>query len=189
MSKERPILFSSDMVRAILEGRKFQTRRIVKPDIADCIESNYPDPMNEIFVETDKGDIPLKYCCPYGEVGDVLWARETFAAPEDWLIVYRADYNDGECNLVDCWKPSIFMPRKYSRINLKIVDVRVERLQEITDLDSLAEGIEIDEESKTYGAGWDRPSEAYKDLWDSINGNGAWNLNPFVWVIEFVRKT
>lgn len=192
MTKERPILFSAQMVRAILDGRKTQTRRVINPQPIWVADPSVP------FKTTDadpKGIIN----CPYGKTGDRLWVRETFCYHDDLaMYLYKAD--DVTC----CkWKPSIHMPRWASRITLEIVSVRVERLQDISEKDAIAEGI-----SKVpfrpcegwpicdgYMVGKDdgvtglaaKASTAYKKLWESINGPGSWDLNPWVWVVEFRR--
>ena len=162
--KERPILFSAPMVRPILEGRKTQTRRIVKPQPTEA----------QSYTELLKNN-------PYGQPGNRLWVKETFAVdigaePETPPYAYRAD-RERPGN----WKPSIFMPRWASRITLEIVSVRVERLTKISVKDCLAEGIQL--------AGRDTGDvrAAYKRLWNSINGAGSWDANPYVWVITFNR--
>jgi hypothetical protein len=191
--KERPILFSAPMVRALLDGRKTQTRRIAKPGTV------VPIPPGLI------GEVVLP--CPYGQPGDRLWVREThaFIWPEDYPperlqdheIQYRAD-TDGKCFAGEWpeeerdneerpkWKPSIFMPRWASRILLEITDVRVERLQDISEEDARAEGVEISDEWT--GCADDLSGshvKSYQFLWESINGTGSWDANPFVWVISF----
>lgn len=158
----KPILFSAPMVRAILNGNKAQTRRIVK------------EPIN--------GTNFLK--CPYGKVGHKLWVRETWQyvdfAGEDNGYVYRATDPDWETMEEWKWKPSIFMPREACRIELIITGVRVERLQDISVEDSLAEGIEHHSMND--------PRVEYRWLWEKINGNDSWLSNPMVWVIEFSRN-
>lgn len=186
--KERPILFSGPMVRAILEGRKSQTRRVVKPQrhpFGDMLTAN------EVALEFSSGTRSVR--CPYGQTGDRLLVRETWSKLVSGQVWYKADYhpiNDGN------WKPSIFMPRWASRITLEITGVRVERLNEISILDSHAEGV-----GGTYGETgislgfpglnheWDNKTavEQYQWLWESINGPGSWGLNPWVWVVEFKR--
>jgi hypothetical protein len=194
--KERPILFCGEMVRAILDGRKTQTRRIVKPqpDFAAqphwlfgpghsgvgwyCGEAEYPDEGSHF------------YGCPYGVLGDRLWVRETWCPLErcDWVgskrednVNYRADCPPesetirGEMGYA--WRSPIFMPRWASRITLEIIDVRVQRVQEITFDDCVAEGI-----VRLPGA-----DAEYRRLWNSINlkrGFG-WEKNPWVWAITF----
>lgn len=186
--KERPILFSGPMVRAILEGRKTQTRRGVKPqgailtdDMARAFGVRPPPTQNNPVIP-----------CPYGAPGDRLWVKETHARCTgchgvDW----RAD-DDGQRTCRQCdsplgnWKPSIFMRREYSRITLEIEAVRVERLQDISDYDSYREGAESMAGTIT-GPYCMSFNEGFRDLWQSINGPGSWDLNPWVWVISFKR--
>lgn len=178
--KERPILFSGPMVRAILEGRKTQTRRIWKPrkNWQDECEDGYSMPH---FVDGDGEfhDQP----CPYGQPGDRLWVRETWRVADGGTKYYEyaADRSvlreavDEACCLK--WKPSIHMKRAASRITLEVVAVRVERLQEITPGDAVAEGIGHSDV--------DAAVVSYSSLWDRINGRGSWDANPWVWVVEF----
>jgi hypothetical protein len=186
--KERPILFSGPMVRAILDGRKTQTRRVVKglpyAPLAFA-EFTAADPSG--FWGFGHANNPI-HCihCPYGETGDRLWVRETHCKYGGGFI-YRADYgnltpiSDG---VGGPWKPSIHMPRVASRITLEIVSVRVERLQDISEADAMAEGVEC-------CSGWighaGEPRRIFCDLWKSINGPESWAANPWVWVIEFRR--
>lgn len=181
--KERPILFSGSMVRAILEGRKTQTRRIIKPQpipysgAGDSKRKGHPwMPIGGVFKQS--------WRCPYGKPGDRLWVRETWAyegtdGSSVLPIQYRADRSDWlECSK---WKPSIYMHRAASRIDLEITGIRAEQIQEITEDDAKAEGVEpYAPDDGRYGAG-------YKSLWDSINGVGSWDVNPWVWVVEFRR--
>lgn len=182
--KERPILFSSGMVKAILSGRKTQTRRVIKPQsLLDRLTR-----------------VNACYECPYGAPNDQLWVRETWWkwGGTDKKIGYRADEST---NFVPAggYRPSFFMPRCASRLTLEITDVRVERLQEISESDSVAEGLvswPSEKESIThYGLAiadvWEiDPRLTYKRLWDSINAKSghSWDSNPWVWVIEFRRK-
>ena len=179
--KERPILFSAPMVRAILDGRKTQTRRIVKQKHLPFLEN-----ITGNFLDGKWDQRPF----PYGKPGDRLWVRETFCYHDDLaMYLYKAD--DVTC----CkWKPSIHMPRIASRILLEVVNVRVERLNDISEEDAIAEGINLP--SPYVGIGMDgeviesetiswMPSDYYKELWESINGPGSWDLNPWVWVVEF----
>ncbi len=212
--KERPILFSGPMVRAILSGRKTQTRRVCKMGNAECgVRNEGPivvqQPATGPAVCVAK-DVPtLK--CPYGARGDRLWVRETHFESRKWRhaplfaaapdFIYRADYEYREelSSVIGChqWKPSIFMKREASRITLEIVSVRVERLQEISEGDAVAEGIERDAaEFKNYNVkdkgfpwlgGVGAAVLSYKTLWESINGAGSWEANPWVWVVEFKR--
>ncbi len=171
--KEYPILFNTEMVRAILNDTKTQTRRVVKP------KPDYQACTGDLFKDGEY----IK--CPYGKAGDRLWVRETFGfINETCGIVYKAN----GCNsIVPKWKPSIFMPRKLSRITLEITDIRVERVQEITEADAKAEGVipKIPYESKfTYYYRF-----PFVILWDSINEKRGfgWGENPWVWVVEFKR--
>jgi hypothetical protein len=218
---ERPILFSAPMVRAILDGRKTQTRRIMKvqppPDALVTVEHYHPividrhgdmQPGDEIFgAHWDDGEFGLK--SPYGAPGDTLWVRETWGAvwPADepvplrqCEIEYRAELppgctdrpgewpaDEGNGPEVPKWRPSIHMPRWASRITLRITDIRVERLQDISEDDARAEGVSSEwDDYEKYGQ-----SEPYRygfsALWNDINGPGAWDDNPWVWAISFER--
>lgn len=189
--KERPILFSAPMVKAILEGRKTQTRRVVKP------QPTGDDPIyNPSSYEPDRGFYFKgggKYKCPYDKPGDRLWVRETWC--NHWPIgtakscidgpCYRAT-DDGECIPEQKWKPSIHMPRWASRINLEIIDIRVERVQDISHQDAQAEGCTTPSTEMGLTQGDWRGS--FHALWDSINGKTfPWSDNPWVWVVEFKR--
>ena len=205
--KERPILFSAPMVLALLAGTKPQTRREVKKKAAlDCLACGF-----EPSFLAHPGNADL---CPYGQPGDRLYVRETWQhsnhpfgpLDRDCHIFYRADYwddphgMDGEKSPEGKyreWKPSIHMPRWASRITLEITGVRVERLQDLSEADAEAEGIELVRVSEsdyryldylakdcrdiTYGS----PVQSYASLWEFINGPGSWNANPWVWVIDF----
>lgn len=149
---ERPILFSGAMVRAILDGTKTQTRRVVKLVGSDVIEervagsgeatSEVPWPFDTTWADGDDGS-PW-YACPYGEPGDRLWVRETFVyRSKHQRYYYRADHPKFDPYAHDGWKPSIHMPRAASRIALEVTGVRVERLQAISEADARAEGVEL----------------------------------------------
>lgn len=200
----RPILFSGPMVRAILEGRKSQTRRIVKPQPEEagfgrnckvapyCTGTQWPLSYYEMRGACWNSSGPLK--CRYGKPGDRLWVRETFLPRANGsAAIYRADHDEvdaaGLAGLYSDkgWKPSIFMPRKLSRITLEVTEVRVERVQNISDSDCEAEGVRpsVDGTGKDWRAdesGWRR---TYRHVWDSINGN--WDANPWVWCVSFRR--
>jgi len=203
--KERPILFKTEMVRAILDGRKTQTRRVIKPqppcglgklDVSEPIWT---------YTESDR-----EWRCPYGQIGDRSWVREAWGVgsfydkfapreiPELGTPFYRAD-NNPRSEVVKKWRPSIFMPRWASRITLEITDVRIERVQDISEADAKAEGIF---QSGAHGAYAPRYYEAwigdrcisnesgvyvFRCLWDSINAKRgySWDSNPFVWVVTF----
>lgn len=184
--KARPILFSAPMVRAVLGGCKTQKRMIVKPQPT-------PDAARFVPWETEEGSWAAQsnsgkmfvnaswqpVVCPYGQPGDRLWVRETFWLEEPWKPGDYISYRATEQVVLGPWKPSIFMPRKASRITLEIVSVRVERLQDISEDDAKAEGVE------PYAPDDGRYVEGYRELWQSINGAGSWALNPWVWRIEF----
>lgn len=215
--KERPILFSASMVRAIPEGRKTQTRRIVKPQPLEG-RTVWQDEDSGQWLQSGYGEVGDDGLhCPYGQPGDQLWVRESFSGP--WCMEKKDGcaavppsrwgrsshiwyWADGEPDHGDWTKPrpSIHMPRWASRITLEITGVRVERLQEISEADAIAEGIE------PHYAGWmpygtmfyeadgvtpanyfRDPRDSYRTLWNSINGPGSWDANPFVWCIEFRR--
>jgi len=221
--KERPIIFNGDMVRAILEGRKTQTRRVVKPQPYEL--RNPPGGMGLPFATYQsfyQGITATRLKCPYGEKGDRLWVRETFQIEsnaryqdvysqpdtplgpvhyfkdggDEWFECprYKASEPDthlGEDEKPDPWKPSIHMPRWASRITLEVTGVRVERLQEISERDAEAEGID---ESGTKcivcGEPYACAVDGFACLWDSINSKRgySWDSNPWVWVIEFKRE-
>lgn len=207
--KERPILFSAPMVRAILEGKKTQTRRIVRPQPLWVADPSVP------FKTSDANPNEI-IRCPYGQPGDRLWVKETTLKVEDHGYVgpVYAESDDGracldgglapsedDCTEVEPWeikrRPSIFMPRSMARIFLEVVSVRVERLQDISEADCWAEGIEevmndFDELSqalmaKRLGCCIDDAKPLYAQLWESINGAGSWDTNPWVWGVEFRR--
>ena len=195
------------MVRAILAGRKTQTRRIVKPQPHGGVRHS---PFVPSGLEDGHGH---ELRPPYGQPEDRLWVRETWALsgwaadqkpaeyqhPEAALrnnLLFRADA-DGYDDCMQHWRPSIHMPRWASRITLEITGVRVERLQDICEADALAEGIERPEDIRNIDV-WDgaeralfnglnQPVTQFRRLWESINGPGAWGANPWVWVVEFRR--
>lgn len=200
--KERPILFSGEMVRAILrdEDPKTQTRRVVKPQPTDRIEGKgngrFWTTIPSIGGETGKYSIH-EIACPYGRPGDRLWVRETFAdlrgqgfpAPFGYAADCRpgSDSDQARKDYGVKWKPSIFMPRWASRIELEVVDVRVERVQAITEDDAKAEGVIYSARpGSELGNGY---RNRYRELWDELNakrGHG-WDRNPWVWVVKFER--
>lgn len=223
--KERPILFSAPMVRAIINSTKTQTRRIVKPQpeagekffSLDIALNMYGEPsgLAAWFLDSNEGGLPPVFC-PYGQPGDRLWVRETFMhEPADYCweasvsipcrpasTVYRADFPDSVPG--EGWKPSIHMPRNLSRITLEVTRVRVERLQDISEADCVAEGISISSAARRSDACYgiyeclmpdgktnfnDSAYALYRRLWESINGPGSWEANPWVWCIEFRRVT
>lgn len=210
--KERPILFSAPMVRSLLNCTKSQTRRIVKPIHGGKILA----PAGASIALEQRSDTELNtVLCPYGHSGDRLWVRETWQGPlideeleEEFrqspdyfkkpaFCAYRATDTLDAINADGeelGWRPSIHMPRWASRILLEITGVRVERLQDISEADAIAEGISADLDGR-YHCGFDEAGEikckspvtAYAWLWNGINGADSWAANPWVWVIEFNR--
>lgn len=169
--KERPILFSAPMVLAILDGRKTQTRRVVKFTEAGRVR------LGRRNWHIDDKDVSM--ACPYGRPGDRLWVRETWQTIGTKTF-YRADWPN-TTDLV--WKPSIHMFRADSRIDLEVSAVRRERLLDISTEDARAEGFAPHGQG---GQEWS-PRGWYECLWESINGPGSWDANPWVWVVEFRR--
>lgn len=196
--RERPILFSAPMIRALLEGRKSQTRRIMKPQPHWSGSAfGIPGLINGrtgFYANTEKGfaeDVQRSAIkCPYGVPGDRLWVRETFGAinregdpirpHEGCGIVYRADI-PGRGDPGDTWRPSIFMPRWASRILLEITDVRVQRVQEITEEDAKDEGVD------PIKCRVPSHKDAFLALFYDLNKRAPRTENPWVWVISFRR--
>jgi hypothetical protein len=207
--KERPILFSGPMVRALLAGTKTQTRRIVKPQ---------PTSDRPIIAIADDG----VWRCPYGQVGDRLWVRETCAivpatayrcsrdvGPDGKLaqVPHRSSpdghswavYRQGWTRCApEPWRPSIHMPRWAARLALTITEVRVQRLHDISEADAAAEGVQRIAATSTAAGGWpcplldtgigvvvDTARVAFTGLWRSINGAASWDANPWVWALTF----
>lgn len=210
--REKPILMSAPMVRAILAGTKTQTRRVVKPVPAASVSNIYlpfaHEPNDWQGYDENAGLIRWYGRCPYGQPGERLWVRETWATFDGWTgYFYGADdhsFGIGESDDPDHvpehalrWRPSIHMPRAASRITLDITGVRVERLQEISDADVLAEGTPGAWVDWTeVGCGFQPNSNGpetrqffFRKLWKSICGHDSWNANPWVWVIEFQPST
>jgi len=204
--KTKPILFSGPMVRAILEGRKTQTRRIIKPQPDKIYEDGRPY-WNIGGIRWPK--------CPYGEAGDLLWVRENWHTLQKWDDIKpslmandidKIDYQaDGyKRNPFWAWgkiRPSIFMPRAFNRITLAVTNIRVERLQAISESDAQAEGVhkvKIKNWNDVYIAGNHPPGmvdieqpnssdpiHTFMELWQSINGPDSWDTNPWLWVVDF----
>lgn len=208
---EHPILFTGEMVRAILDGRKTMTRRVVKLagiDFRGCggdKGTDWNDPSSWGFEDEDGNEWALAahplvdhvIPCPHGVPGDTLWVRESFSA---WFqcihwynykgirddlaasnVFYRATHHYPDDD--QKWVPSIFMPRWASRITLEITGVRVERVQEISEADAIAEGMTM------IGPAALTNRTSFARLWDTINAKRGygWDVNPWVWVVEFRR--
>jgi hypothetical protein len=184
--KERPILFSAPMVRAILAGEKTQTRREVKGlgVFVDTEMDMGPPTLEDVGWIWPDGTTAR---CPYGKPGDQLWVREKWRptvniSKSESSIYYAADgvsKVDKRAGVLwrmataSRWRPSIHMPRWASRLTLEVTGVRVQRLDDTGEDDARAEGV-VD-------------TFAFEELWDSINGKGAWAANPWVWVVSFNR--
>lgn len=214
MMTEKPILFSAPMVRALLDGSKTQTRRVIKLPHNNSLGVWEATTIGGPSVKTSKGLSTIEevavwhtrtgdaLLCQHGSIGDQLWVRETFninhvmsaklpkSERADVEILYRATDLDYLKNMDmegwQGWKPPIFMPRWASRIQLEITKIEVERLQDISETDAKAEG------AKTRDVVYpDEPPsdysyfDQYKSIWESINGSGSWQSNPLVWVLEF----
>lgn len=219
--KERPIIFSAPMVRAILEGRKTQTRRIVKPQPAKRLVEGLghvtigmnPEDDGSIWYDTDCIGPGTEVRCPYGCVGDRLWVKETWRP----FVAHQCEYPGGACdcdqvyinyaadgqdvffddgNIPDEWGfpktarrgnvSPLFMPRWASRFTLEITDVRVQRVQEISEADANAEGFNP---GKQFGPDTIRTTSTniFAGYWNHINGTGSWESNPWAWAISFKR--
>ena len=199
---DRPIIFSAPMVRALLDGRKTQTRRIVKcsgvpPEFCGGRYDDKNDPSNWGWEDTENGgwitlDQYAKYTfIPYAP-GDRLWVREAWSArmTHGWTIadarsglyqtelLYRADGEDS----MDGWWPSIHMPREFSRLTLTVTDVRVQRLQDITAEECTAEGIPFESDALSPYM-WS--VSRFADIWNSLHGPSAWDANPWVVALTF----
>lgn len=207
--KERGMIFNGEMVRAILDGRKTQTRRPIKWKQTRFTEiGEREDGSNWPWSEDAEHACDFWHPCPFGAVGDRIWVRETWAdagASAPGLKLYRANYPEHVPSIYENvppakeirWTPSIHMPRWASRILLEITDVRVERLNAISEEDAEAEGIDMEalyDSQDCYDCIADhnmtgRPTVtgAFKYLWESIYGEEGWKSNPWVWVIEFKR--
>ena len=212
--KERPIIFNSEMIRAILDGFKTQTRRVIKPQPPEWSEVIGPELCHPIKVDRHGEEYPGEAVygvydnfgewgvrCPYGKPGDRLWVRETHS----WVTLAENEFHQDKCKLCRRnkdgypvhmwyraddpyievpWRPSICMPRWASRINLEVKDIRVKRVQEIRPEDCWDEGIMY------RGPGYHIPMlnalDDFSKLWDSINAKRgySWDSNPWVWVVE-----
>lgn len=211
---DRPIIFSAPMVQALLAGRKTQTRRVIKPRSwnADGDKVNIDLAPTAKYMQGGDGRFYYQFDHPQGgpltahlatfNVGDRLWVREAWTSTADHVfsvfqaritgrgcIIYRADENPEYPN-AKFW-PSIHMPREFSRLTLTVTDVRVQRLQDISKADAIAEGLRWRPALNAWTAGGDDwptfsdPRRAFAGLWNSINGAGAWDANPWVVALTF----
>ncbi|WP_368216607.1 hypothetical protein [Aeromonas sp. R2-3] len=210
--KERPVIFNGEMVRAILSGKKTQTRRTitaktlhlfdVAAKVGECHHLNSGDPADE------RSQPYYRQFCPFGQPGDRLWVRESCWVYGGWQpeseyyrkrfypigkkVAYQAtdEKPTNGLTLHREWRgtPSIHMPRWASRIQLEITSVRVERLNDINEQDALAEGVDDGTSPAAIAAGWfEKPRRAFRRLWERIYGQESWDSNPWVWVVEFKR--
>ena len=207
--KEYPIIFNTEMVRAILEDRKTQTRRIMKPQ--PIFKDGQVEFKKAICFEYQWQSIFPSYY-PFGKVGDRLWARETWA---DMVCVGSTEKGKGKGENSPCykassdatdlkilkgyWKPSIHMPRWASRITLEITDIRVERVQDISEEECRKEGLKQHSKKDIHGTqfmyyedysgnnNYCTARASFKHLWNSIYGKGAWERNDWVWVLSFKK--
>lgn len=224
--KIHPTLFSTPMVQAIYEGRKTITRRTKGLEEINNNSSDWQfewadfslkkpwrftqkSSLNEVSLK-ERSFYQAEAKCPYGQIGDILWVRETFCLtqpnnPEIYYFGYKTGGYSYEpasekysWSSPDEWKPSIHMPKEACRIFLKITDIKVERIQEISEEDAKAEGVEPEFDAyhqftfyKTYTLpkhnGYHTAKLSFESLWKSINGPDSWNSNPWVWVISFER--
>lgn len=209
--KERPILFSTPMVQALLQGTKTQTRRVVKTAGVEYVAQRI------VYCDGKwQGESGRIIKCPYGQIGDLLWVRESFRLtqpyePETYYFGYKDGFDSTnpasskyDFAEPDVWKPSIHMPKEAARIWLRITNIRVERLQDISEADAKAEGVALHERGVHYLNYYDQKHsttqfiyncrnayDSFRSLWYVINGKRdepfAWYKNPWVWVIDFER--
>lgn len=185
--KAHPIIFSAPMVRALLEGRKTQTRRIIKPQPSGQL---FPREGKTFWMPGGFSDSSEPVDCRYGGPGDLLWVRETWRedSPDDPEAAVYAATPPQKLPSGFRWKPSIHMPRWASRLTLRITDVRVQRLQDISESDAIAEGLITTGAEYSFGDGfakWVEPKSAYAHLWNVINGRDSWALNSWIWALSF----
>lgn len=211
--KGRPILFKGEMVRAILDGRKTQTRRLVRFPVLDRNGTGCEIAGCEInsMLRQEREQGAGSFICPHGQPGDRLWVKETFQLWDHSIneieVAYKCGWPEASKILTveskprgihnrttagkKPWKPSIFMRKDYARLWLEITAVRVERLQDISETDALAEGVTIKPSAAIASGvcnGTPGPAQfEYYALWESINGKGSWAANPWVWCISFRR--
>jgi hypothetical protein len=190
---DRPILFSAPMVRALLDGRKTQTRRLIKLKTGDTFDEKAllgaiqeRRPLFDNVAGNVVGTISVVIRCPYGVPGDRLWVKETWAKCDDqggYVRYYATD----DVHELRRKRPSIHMPRWASRLWLTVTDVRVQRLREISEADCKAEGWPgpTPSSSDDPEVHRDAARDWYMDLWGDINGPQSWASNPWVWAVSF----
>lgn len=214
--KERPILFKGDMIRAILKGRKTETRRQIKPQpdysilkFGTDLEAHRCPQLGPVHLGRKQwglygkpyhsSSVPcFAYNCPYGQVGDRLWVRETWQntlnnTGDEIITLYAADYSIEDYEHLKPWKPSIYLAKRESRITLEIADIRVEQVQDITEEGAKAESVIVPEALNILADFYKDHSTKHRiifqELWNSINVKPgySWDANPWVWVIKFKR--
>lgn len=209
--KERPILFSTAMVQAILAGRKTQTRRVVNPEPEGNVHSPWCHHQTNIWQwKTGKANVNYKEdkrACPYGKPGDILWVRETWAKQPEYpheIPLFKSTLSSDGDELRKAlkveWRPSIHMRKEYAQIWLELTDVRVQRLQDVSEEDAIAEGIDrrksdlfpetiayLNYRSTNSFTKWlTNAGLSFETLWDSINAKSKpWASNPWVWALTF----
>lgn len=208
--KEIPILFSTPMVQAILDGRKTMTRRMTgldqvneDPDAIEFVRfQEYKDGSYRAIFQHELADEPGSVKCPYGKSGDLLWVRETWRKsdfPEaDGIYEFKANMpNPDAAWNKGIWKPCIHMPKAAARIWLQVEEIRVERLREISQEDAIAEGMKFNRLFDEWGGvvkhptvedhfrWYSNPADAFNNLWITINGMESFKSNPWVWVVKF----
>lgn len=188
MSRVLPILFNTDMVRAILSGRKTVTRRVVKHDVDALLNS----PFHKAYREVEDKQIISKLCMPPYQSGDILYVRETWSEWTDGYLykAWTSQFPQPGKSSVMKWHPSIHMPKEAARIWLKVKDVRVERLSDITPQEAWKEGARCSCMSPVPDCAGNKT--AFIDIWNSTIKKSdldryGWDANPWVWVIEFER--
>lgn len=186
---DRPIIFSGESVLAILEGRKTQTRRVLRQPVSTELKlQSFASPHDPMVRRRDCWWKPNEWS-PYGVPGDRLWVRESFVPNyfDDGKPAYRADWTRTASEYIKPpkWQSPLFMSRNYSRLTLEIVRVRVERLKDISEADAIAEGMEVYPLKR---ATWSN-RQSFALLWEDLNAKRgySWNSNPWVWVVEFKR--
>lgn len=159
------LIFTDESINAFLAGRKLQTRRIIPPTWARCLDLDDLDDRRQAVL-----------CCPYGKVGSPIYAKEAWAENDPPSgYIYRADWPH---DYRTTWKTPLFMPKKVARLWFTLVDVRIQPLQEITRDDAIAEGVAGDD-----------PIAAYRLAWSKLHGSASWDQNPYVWALTLKRMT
>lgn len=180
--KETGLLFKPDMIKQILLGNKTQTRRIIKPQPFEFIDF--------------ENDTQIKKFCPLGKAGDLIYVKEAFQETNSGGFIYKFPEGREMFSDIISWKSPVFMPKAAARIWLEVVDIKVERLQDIIEEDAIKEGVKsfnvqnsvtMYHDYNTVNELFFSPIESFKSLWKFINGAESWDANPFVWCVEFKK--